>query len=540
MSSSSTTSTMESRSPALDINSTPAHNFISLNANTPSSSTPDLVARANIKTLDNVDERSEEPAEDLLSFQECEEECRSIDDGTTNSSYAAKVKHKKKEKYIQQEFPDGSTKILRIDSKNYRRNSRSISAARVKKDKSQNAKSPTAISTGTSVISVATTPTSSVEYDSARSYTEMITRIKEKQKTPKVAGSSGSATDGGASSKPGSNKFNTPTSSPRGAAAPAVPGTSSPGSTEMNYDDTSKPAIDLNAVTLKQDAAPGDYVGNKNIIVIPENSNSEVASDTTSNSSVSNLAQHLETMHAGLKNAQFLKSAVYGGIDGVITTFSIISSAHGAHLSYGVTVTLGIANVLADGFSMGFGDFISGKLEKSFVEGEKQKEVTEFRKKPEHEKAEMVEMLREREQMEEDDAKQLVAIMGKYEHLFIDNMMRYELNLEAETESECDLVKNGVATFWSFLVFGALPLYVYLLGFAWEEEDRDINVVYIVACVVSAVALFCVGAISAFLVKQSWDKILQNGLFTLLNGAVAGTLSYFVGFAFEQMLISRL
>jgi len=196
-------------------------------------------------------------------------------------------------------------------------------------------------------------------------------------------------------------------------------------------------------------------------------------SSSSSSSQCSDLAHHLETMHAGLKNAQILKSSVYGGIDGVITTFSIISSAHGAGLSYGVTVALGIANVLSDGFSMGFGDFISGKLEKSFVEGEKLKEITEFRRKPLHEMAEMVDMFVTKEQMGEEDAKTLVNVMAKYEPLFIANMMRYELSLDAETESEKDLVKNGVATFSSFILFGGVPLYVYLIGYAWSAESRD-------------------------------------------------------------------
>ena len=40
----------------------------------------------------------------------------------------------------------------------------------------------------------------------------------------------------------------------------------------------------------------------------------------------------------------------------------------------------GEANVLADAFSMGFGDFISGRLESSFIEGERAKEVKEFHK----------------------------------------------------------------------------------------------------------------------------------------------------------------
>lgn len=67
------------------------------------------------------------------------------------------------------------------------------------------------------------------------------------------------------------------------------------------------------------------------------------------------------------------------------------------------------------------------------MEGEKLKEITEFRRKPLHEMAEMVDMFVTKEQMGEEDAKTLVNVMAKYEPLFIANMMRYELSLDAET-----------------------------------------------------------------------------------------------------------
>tara|TARA_Y100000287_G_C14153689_1_gene321027 strand:+ start:127 stop:612 length:486 start_codon:yes stop_codon:yes gene_type:complete len=60
---------------------------------------------------------------------------------------------------------------------------------------------------------------------------------------------------------------------------------------------------------------------------------------------------------------QYLSEFVYGGIDGIITTFSIIAGSTGGHLLKNVIVILGISNVLSDGYSMGISRYISSKTE---------------------------------------------------------------------------------------------------------------------------------------------------------------------------------
>jgi hypothetical protein len=56
-----------------------------------------------------------------------------------------------------------------------------------------------------------------------------------------------------------------------------------------------------------------------------------------------------------------LRDIVYGGIDGSVTTFAIVAGVAGAGLSSFVIVALGLANVLADGFSMAVGNYSGTK-----------------------------------------------------------------------------------------------------------------------------------------------------------------------------------
>ena len=60
---------------------------------------------------------------------------------------------------------------------------------------------------------------------------------------------------------------------------------------------------------------------------------------------------------------RYLKSFVYGGLDGIITTFAIVAGVAGAALSSNIVLILGFANLIADGFSMSIGDYLSSKAQ---------------------------------------------------------------------------------------------------------------------------------------------------------------------------------
>ena len=66
---------------------------------------------------------------------------------------------------------------------------------------------------------------------------------------------------------------------------------------------------------------------------------------------------------AQLPKPSYLRDWVYGGIDGAITTFAIVAGVIGAELSARVILILGLANLLADGFSMAAGNYSATKSE---------------------------------------------------------------------------------------------------------------------------------------------------------------------------------
>lgn len=61
----------------------------------------------------------------------------------------------------------------------------------------------------------------------------------------------------------------------------------------------------------------------------------------------------------------YLRDLVYGANDGIITTFAVVAGVAGAALSVRTVLILGMANLLADGFSMGASNFLSIRSEEA-------------------------------------------------------------------------------------------------------------------------------------------------------------------------------
>lgn len=65
------------------------------------------------------------------------------------------------------------------------------------------------------------------------------------------------------------------------------------------------------------------------------------------------------------KLLKYTPEYVYGSVDGTVTTFAIVAASVGAGLPSGVVLVLGIANLIADGFSMGSSSFLSAQADDS-------------------------------------------------------------------------------------------------------------------------------------------------------------------------------
>eukprot|EP00613_Pedinella_sp_CCMP2098_P004213 CAMPEP_0171640812 /NCGR_PEP_ID=MMETSP0990-20121206/30765_1 /TAXON_ID=483369 /ORGANISM="non described non described, Strain CCMP2098" /LENGTH=241 /DNA_ID=CAMNT_0012215279 /DNA_START=80 /DNA_END=805 /DNA_ORIENTATION=+ len=222
---------------------------------------------------------------------------------------------------------------------------------------------------------------------------------------------------------------------------------------------------------------------------------------------------------------------VYGGMDGIITTFAIVCAASGARKDESTIVTMGVANLIADAISMGMGDYISDQAEQNFAILETSKKRKLLKAKPEDQKKALITAFKEEHGVSKDDAEELVARMSKYEDLYLEQLVREVEGVEPPDEKNNSMMK-GLVTAVSFVVFGSVPLLVFLLKaqissvFGWHAHSTPL----VVSTLASAITMFTLGAIAGTFTEQN---LLKSGFTMAAHGLLAAYTAFAIGHGME-------
>lgn len=149
------------------------------------------------------------------------------------------------------------------------------------------------------------------------------------------------------------------------------------------------------------------------------------------------------------KHITYLKEFVYGGIDGSVTTFAVVAGATGGKLDAGVIIVLGFANLLADGFSMSVGNYLSEKSELDQAEK------------------------------------------------------------EAGLNQRPSPVRTAGATFVSFILMGLVPLLVYIYSYLYEARtDR----LFLYSCLLTGASFLFIGLLRSHVTSAKWYRSILETL----------------------------
>jgi len=226
------------------------------------------------------------------------------------------------------------------------------------------------------------------------------------------------------------------------------------------------------------------------------------------------------------KVQDFLGEFVYGGIDGSVTTFAVVAGSTGAHLESSVIIILGFANLIADGFAMSVGSYLSAKSEKQNYEKHKKIEYWEVDNIPERETQEIRDMYIAKG-FEGELLEQVVAKITEDKDRWVNEMMRDELEMLPANKSPFSM---GAVTFISFIIAGFIPLLVYV----WDYTQKLELDLFMGSCVLTSVAFIGIGFLKSYVTQTNR---LRGILETLFLGAAAATLAYYVGSVLEKMFL---
>lgn len=213
----------------------------------------------------------------------------------------------------------------------------------------------------------------------------------------------------------------------------------------------------------------------------------------------------------------YLGDGVLGAIDGTITTFAIVAGASGAGLGGGVALVLGLANVLADGFSMAVGNLLKVKADRQVVDRARRNEERHIDTVPDGEREEIRQVFAQKG-FEGEMLEQAVEIITRDRKRWVDTMLTEELGLQIDTPEP---VRAACTTFFAFIVAGLVPLAPLFFWRAAASADM-----FLASSAAALVTFFVIGQVKGRLVGGSG---LRSGTETLLLGGTAASLAYIVG-----------
>ncbi len=209
----------------------------------------------------------------------------------------------------------------------------------------------------------------------------------------------------------------------------------------------------------------------------------------------------------------WLRPAVFGAMDGLVSNLSLISGFAGANAVRHLVILSGLGGLVAGSFSMAVGEYVSVSSQNELALAEIAVERHELHHNAEAERVELAELYISRG-VESDLAHEVARQLSRDPEQALEIHTREELGVSVHALPSALLAAGS--SFLAFAIGALLPVVPFLLGarLLWP------------AAAVAAVALFGAGAVVSRITARSW---WYGGLRQLTLGAVAAAVTFGVG-----------
>jgi VIT1/CCC1 family predicted Fe2+/Mn2+ transporter len=224
-------------------------------------------------------------------------------------------------------------------------------------------------------------------------------------------------------------------------------------------------------------------------------------------------AEHAHDHHHADVSGGWLRAAVFGAMDGLVTNIALVAGVGGGGADRQVIILTGMAGLVAGAFSMALGEFASVDTQNAAVAGEVAVERDEIRRHPRAEEAELAATYQEMG-LSRATAEAMAREVHANPELAVKVHVAQELGVDVDDQPSPWVA--AISSFLCFAIGGVIPLVPFLLGYSSLPA----------ALLVGAVGLFVVGALTSRFTRRGW---LFSGLRQLGFGALAAGATYLVG-----------
>jgi vacuolar iron transporter family protein len=209
----------------------------------------------------------------------------------------------------------------------------------------------------------------------------------------------------------------------------------------------------------------------------------------------------------------WLRPAVFGAMDGLVTNISLIAGVGGGGVSRQTILLTGLAGLAAGAFSMATGEYVSVSSQNELVGSEVAKERYELQHNPHGEAAELAAMYRARG-VDPDLAAEVARQLSRRPDSALQVHVREELGVDPH-ELPSPVIAAG-ASLLTFAIGALIPLLPYLIGY-----DS-----LLAAVILAALAAFVGGGLVAKITSRPfWRGAVRQ----LVLAAVAAGITYGIG-----------
>jgi VIT1/CCC1 family predicted Fe2+/Mn2+ transporter len=228
--------------------------------------------------------------------------------------------------------------------------------------------------------------------------------------------------------------------------------------------------------------------------------------------------KHYEVHHRQITGGWF-RAAIFGISDGLVTNVSLILGFAGANPGHSVIRLAGLAGLVAGGFSMGSGEYLSMRAQKELLESEIDKERQALIDNPVEEQQELRQLFIDRG-IEEELADRLSIDLMRDPDLALRTHTREELGVDPSATGSPWMA--AISSFWAFVVGAFIPL----LPWLWSTSG---NQIYWSIALAGVGAAAVGGAIGWFTRRGIWRSAARQLIIAALASAVTFGVGRLVG-----------